>query len=123
MTTLNTPPEGQPLDAFDALVAEAEADPQQAEMLAAGRQWVAQAFYKDEHRTLAGLRLAAGLFQRQLGERCGIGQQHISRYESGKHKPSLDTAHQMARALGVSLDTYFNAWQSTVATATAAPKP
>jgi DNA-binding XRE family transcriptional regulator len=116
-------PEEHPLDAFDALLAEAEADPKQAEMLAAGRQWVAQAFYKDEHRTLAGLRLAAGLSQRQLGERCGIGQQHISRYESGKHKPSLDTAHQMARALGVDLDTYFNAWQATVATTTHAPKP
>ncbi len=116
-------PEEQPLDAFDALLVETEADPKQAEMLAAGRQWVAQAFYKDEHRTLAGLRLAAGLSQRQLGERFGIGQQHISRYESGKHKPSLDTAHQMARALGVDLDTYFNAWQATVATTTPVPKP
>lgn len=116
-------PEEQPLDDFEALLTEAEADPQQAELLAAGRQWVAQAFYQDEHRTLAGLRLAAGLSQRQLGERCGIGQQHISRYESGKHKPSLDTAHQMAHALGVDLDTYFNAWQATVAKSTAVPTP
>jgi hypothetical protein len=29
----------------------------------------------------------------------------------------------MARALGVDLDTYFNAWQATVATTTHAPKP
>lgn len=116
-------PETQSPDAFDELVAEAEADPAQAESLAAGRQWVAQAFYQDEHRTLAGLRLAAGLSQRQLGERCGLGQQHISRYESGKHQPSLDTAHEMARALAVDLDTYFTAWQATVATAAAVPKP
>jgi len=116
-------PEAQSPDAFDELVAEAEADPAQAELLAAGRQWVAQAFYQDEHRTLAGLRLAAGLSQRQLGERCGLGQQHISRYESGKHKPSLDTAHEMARALYVDSDTYFTAWQATVATAPAGTKP
>ena len=116
-------PQARPLDDFDAMLAEAEADPEQAEILAAGRQWVAQAFYQGEHRTLAGLRLAAGLSQRQLGERCDIGQQHVSRYESGKHKPSLDTAHEMAQALGVDLDTYFQAWQATVATATAVPKP
>ena len=115
-------PESQPRDAFDALLDETEADPKQAEMLAAGRQWVAQSFYQGEHRTLAGLRLAAGLSQRQLGELCHLGQQHISRYESGKHKPSLDTAHELARALGVDLDTYFSAWQATVTSAAEVPK-
>lgn len=111
-----------PQDAFEALLEDAEADTVQSAALAQGRQWVAQAFYQGEHRTLAALRLAAGLSQRQLGQRCSLGQQHISRYESGKHKPSLDTAHGMARALGVDLDTYFAAWQATVATAATAGK-
>lgn len=119
----STPTLTQPSDAFDELLSEAEQDREQAALLAAGRQWVAQAFYQGEHRTLAGLRLAAGLSQRQLGERCGLGQQHISRYESGKHKPSIDTAHDMARALGVDLDTYFSAWQATAAQGHGAVKP
>lgn len=97
---------------FDALVSEMEASPADAQALADGRRWVGQQFYA-QGMTLAGLRLAAGLSQRQLAEACGIEQPHVSRYESGRHEPSLTLAARMAGALGVGLDTLFAAWSST----------
>ncbi len=99
-------------DAFDALLEEMESDPASAEHLRAGRRWVAQAFYDDEP-TLASLRLAAGLSQKQLGMAAGLEQSHISRYESGKHAPGLDTADALAAALGVDLNTFGKAWQNS----------
>lgn len=110
--------DGPAFSEFDALVSEMDAEPVDAAHLAAGRQWVAQAFYRDRH-TLASLRLATGLSQRQFGERCGLAQPHISRYESGRHEPTLTTAQTMAQALGVNLEVFVAAWGNTVAASTA----
>lgn len=97
---------------FDGLLKSLEDEEASATELREGRKWVANAFY-GERPTLASLRLSAGMSQKQLGEACGIEQPHVSRYESGKHEPSLTTAVCMARALGVGLDVFSDAWANT----------
>lgn len=98
--------------AFDQLLEELEQNDSSAAQLQDGRKWVAENFYQDRP-TLASLRLAAGLSQRQLGEKCGLEQPHVSRYESGKHEPSLTVAVAFANALGVGLDRFAEAWSNT----------
>jgi ribosome-binding protein aMBF1 (putative translation factor) len=98
--------------AFDQLLEELEQNADSAPQLQEGRKWVAENFYQDRP-TLASLRLAAGLSQRQLGEKCGWEQPHVSRYESGKHEPSLTVAVTLADALGVGLDRFAEAWSNT----------
>lgn len=97
---------------FDQLLGELQAQPDTAAALADGLRWVGQQFYGQTH-TLAGLRLAAGLSQRQLALQCGIEQPHVSRYESGRHEPGLSMAGRMAAALGVSLEALLSAWHNT----------
>ena len=104
---------GQSFSDFDNLVASLESDATSASELHDGRQWVASTFYSEDRPTLSFLRLAAGLSQRQLGDACGLEQPHVSRYESGKHEPSLTTATRMARALAVDLETFSRAWEAT----------
>jgi len=99
---------------FDDLVTLLEEDQESSAQLSEGRRWVADSFYM-EAPTLASLRLSAGLSQKQLGQACGIEQPHVSRYESGKHDPSLSVAAKMASALGVDLDLFFLAWNNSCA--------
>lgn len=47
------------------------------------------------------LREAAGLSQAALAERTNIQRPNVSRIESGKHVPSLETLERIARAFGV----------------------
>lgn len=101
--------EGSAFGEFDSFVDEFEATPSGGTELAAGRKWVAEQFYSGE-KSLANLRLAAGLSQKQLAELCGLEQPHVSRYESGKHEPQIGIAAKMASALGVSMDVFTNAW-------------
>lgn len=49
-------------------------------------------------------RLAAGLTQIQLAEAVGCTQKDISRWESGKHEPSISTLKRIAQALKCSMD-------------------
>lgn len=97
---------------FDGLLDELEQDPEMAAQLQEGRKWVGETFYQ-ESPTLASLRLALGLSQKQLGEVCGMEQPHISRYESGKHEPSLLVSKALAKALQVDLDIFAQAWENT----------
>lgn len=43
-----------------------------------------------------------GLTQRQLGERCGIDEANIRKYELGNANPKLETLHRIANALNIS---------------------
>lgn len=53
-------------------------------------------------QTIARLRKAAGLTQRQLAERAGItNQAHISKIETGYHEPQPETLRKIAAALGI----------------------
>ena len=49
-------------------------------------------------------RLAAGLSQEALAERCGFDRKSISRVETGAFSPSLDRVFRLADALEVSVD-------------------
>lgn len=53
--------------------------------------------------TLAALRLASGLTQRQLADRCGVHQTMLARYEQSKVKPSRRNLLRALQALGVTL--------------------
>ncbi|MFZ2726419.1 MAG: helix-turn-helix transcriptional regulator [Methylococcaceae bacterium] len=97
---------------FDKLIKSLEVDSESANQLSQARKWVSETFYNDMP-TLASLRLNAGLSQAQLGKLCGIEQPHISRYESGKHEPSISVAAKMAIALNVELNLFFEAWDNT----------
>lgn len=98
---------------FDALLAEVQQSAEGAEQLSSARKWLGEQFYSGSDATLTSLRLALGLSQTQLGERCGLEQPHISRYESGKIAPGIDIAARLAAALGVSLDEFYQAWSNT----------
>ena len=52
--------------------------------------------------TLKQARLNAGLTQKQLGEKCGMADSAIRKYESGKIKPKIETLKKIAAALNVS---------------------
>lgn len=94
-------------DDFDRLSSEAAAEAQDNSEVVRGREWVASAFGNGD---LASLRLAAGLSQSQLALLCDVEQPHVSRYESGRHEPLISTAGKMAKALGVPLEVFVNAW-------------
>lgn len=49
-------------------------------------------------------RKAAGFTQEELADMCGTHKQNISRYETSKRDPQLDTAAVIAKVLGVSLE-------------------
>ena len=53
------------------------------------------------HERLRSVRLEKGLTQKQLGERCGIADPTIRKYESGKLNPKLETVKKLADGLQV----------------------
>jgi DNA-binding XRE family transcriptional regulator len=95
-------------DEFDIDQFIAAEDQSTRDAVAGARPQIASALYGAK-QTLASLRLRAGLSQRELAERCGIEQPHISRYETGRHEPGLLQARAMARILGVSLEEFVDA--------------
>lgn len=52
-------------------------------------------------KAVIGARLAAGLTQKQLGERMGTSQAAIARLERGARLPSVETLYRLAVILGV----------------------
>lgn len=61
-------------------------------------------FVTDVVTALRGERLRQGLTQEALGERAGIGAAEVSKYESGRRAPTLETVGRLCSALGVSLE-------------------
>ncbi len=108
----STKPQKDSCSDFDKLLATVEDDDTQSAELKKARKWVSKKFYAED-QSLASLRLAAGLSQKQMGKICNIDQSHVSRYESGKHEPSLTISACMAKALGVNLGVFFIAWNNT----------
>lgn len=97
---------------FDKLLSSLEEDEEIAKKLNEARKWVCNEFYSD-NLTMASLRLSAGLSQCNLGKTCGIEQSHVSRYESGKHEPSISLSVKLAKALNVDVETLFVAWDNS----------
>ena len=54
-------------------------------------------------RSLRDIRQRVGMTQAGLAERAGIGLNSLARYERGEVTPSVEMAHKVAEALGVSL--------------------
>ena len=53
---------------------------------------------------LLQLRKRAGLSQAQLGEKLGVSNKAVSKWENGRAKPGLDTVRSLANVLSVSVD-------------------
>ena len=53
-------------------------------------------------------RLAAGLTQKEAGEKVGVSEATFNRYETGKQNLTLDTLRKVANALDVNLKITFN---------------
>ena len=54
------------------------------------------------------LRKKAGLSQAQLGEKVGVSNKAVSKWENGQAKPGLDIVHKLADVLSVSVDELLN---------------
>ena len=57
---------------------------------------------------LKSYRLAAGLTQEELANKCGMKKQSISRYEKSEREPNIRIASVLARELGISLESLVN---------------
>lgn len=53
-------------------------------------------------------RLAAGLSQEALAERCGVDRKSISRMETGAFSPRLDSVFNVAEALDIPVSELFD---------------
>ena len=49
------------------------------------------------------MREQRGLSQGQLADKIGVAQQHISRWENGKHRPSVDVLIKIAEILNCNI--------------------
>lgn len=58
---------------------------------------------EDFSKILRAIRLEKGLTQKQLGERCGIADPTIRKYESGKLNPKLETVAKLAKGLQIDI--------------------
>ena len=54
-------------------------------------------------------RIAAGLSQAELAATAGVSRQAVSAIEAGRHRPGVDAALAIARAVGVPAETLFGA--------------
>lgn len=54
------------------------------------------------------LRKRSGLSQTQLGEKVGVSNKAVSKWENGQAKPGLDIVHKLADVLSVSVDELLN---------------
>ncbi|MGM9661485.1 MAG: helix-turn-helix domain-containing protein [Oscillospiraceae bacterium] len=55
-------------------------------------------------RFIAALRKERGLTQEALGERLGVTNKTVSRWETGKYMPDIDKLQELAATLGVSVN-------------------
>ena len=68
---------------------------------------VPQDMFAELGRTLRHLRESAGLSQAELARRSGVGKSQLSKYESGKELPKLETLARLLEALGIEPLTLF----------------
>lgn len=69
------------------------------------------------------LRLASGLTQDDLAERCGLFRTYLSRIETGRANPTLTMIHALASSLGVPVVALFGAPAAPVPTKRPAVRP
>jgi transcriptional regulator with XRE-family HTH domain len=70
------------------------------------------------------LRMAAGMTQEDLAERCGLFRTYMSRVETGQANPTLTMIHALADSLGVPVVSLFTrSAPATVPAKTSALRP
>jgi transcriptional regulator with XRE-family HTH domain len=72
---------------------------------------------------LRELRIAAGMTQDDLSERCGLFRTYLSRIETGQANPTLTMIHALAACLGVPVPALFGVPAVPRKTARRAVKP
>lgn len=81
------------------------ADPRAAAALESGTRWVSDTFFSESKKSLASLRMSAGLTQRALADRLGVSQPMIAKWERENHlSMQLKTVISLASALSVNLN-------------------
>ena len=63
-------------------------------------EWEAQEVEREVIGSIVEARLAAGLSQKELAERCGMKASNLCRLENGNGNPSVATLAKIARGLG-----------------------
>ena len=85
-----------------------EQAPNGAVEMAEARRWVSQGI--DARKTLRSIRLQAGFSQAALAVAVGLQQPNICAIETGKRRPEYETAQRLARAMNVSVDEIYLAF-------------
>ena len=62
------------------------------------------AMQKEVKMNIKEMRIKCGLTQGQLADKIGVVQQHVSRWELGKHRPSVDTVQKLAEVLNCNIN-------------------
>jgi DNA-binding XRE family transcriptional regulator len=88
---------------LDDLLDELEADPELSAGLSKARRELATQLV--DQTSLAALRLAQGLSQKDVADALGTFQPAISRLEAGDHEPKLGTLRRLATILKVDMNT------------------
>ena len=66
-------------------------------------EWDEQQAEREVMRSIVEARLAAGLSQKELAERCGMRASNLCRLENGNGNPSVATLAKVAYGLGKNL--------------------
>ena len=90
---------------IDDLVAEWEQNPGMRELIARGRQRLAEVDPDAKGETLRTIRLRKGISQRALANTIGTSQSHIARIEADSCDPLYSTVQRIAEALEIDMNT------------------
>lgn len=70
-------------------------------------EWDAQEAERELVRSIVEARLAQGLSQQELADRCGMKPSNLCRLENGNGNPSVATLNKIAHGLGKKLSIQF----------------
>lgn len=71
------------------------------------REWDEQEAEREVMESIVKARIAAGLSQKELAERCGMKAANLCRLENGNGNPSVATLSKIAHGLGKKLQISF----------------
>lgn len=71
------------------------------------REWDAQEAEREVMKSIVEARIAAGLSQKELADRCGMKAANLCRLENGNGNPSVATLAKIAHGLGKKLQISF----------------
>ena len=70
-------------------------------------EWDAQEAEREVMRSIVKARIAEGLIQKELADRCGMKPANLCRLENGNGNPSVATLSKIAHGLGKRLQISF----------------